>query len=69
MTFICDYALIDPMTLCYKINRANDRLEPIYRDLDEDAFSITIYTMFGTEDLSPAEAKQVEEIISPYLLK
>ena len=69
MEFICDYALIDPMTLCNRINRVNDRLNPAYRDIDDDAFSIAIYTMFGAEELTSEEAEQVEEIVTPYLLK
>lgn len=44
MAFICDYALIDPITLCYKVDHvASGVAFATYKDVDADCFSICVF--------------------------
>ena len=44
MTFVIDYALIDPMTLCYKVDHVAPNVAfATYKDIDEDCFQICIF--------------------------
>ena len=44
MSFVIDYALIDPMTLCYKVDHiAPDVAFATYEDIDEDCFKINVF--------------------------
>ncbi len=44
MSFVIDYALIDPMTLCYKVDHvAGGVAFATYEDIDEDCFRINVF--------------------------
>ena len=44
MSFIIDYALIDPMTLAYKVDHvAPDMAFATYEDIDEDCFRLNVF--------------------------
>lgn len=44
MSFVIDYALIDPMTLCYKVDHvAPNAVFATYKDIDEDCFKINVF--------------------------
>ena len=44
MSFTIDYALIDPMTLCYKVDHVAPNVAfATYKDIDEDCFKICIF--------------------------
>ena len=44
MSFVIDYALIDPMTLCYKVDHiAPDVAFATYEDIEEDCFKINVF--------------------------
>ena len=44
MSFICDYTLIDPITLAYKVDCATrDCAFATYEDIDEDCFKINVF--------------------------
>lgn len=44
MSFVIDYALIDPMTLCYKVDHVAPNVAfATYKDIDEDCFKICIF--------------------------
>lgn len=44
MSFCCDYALIDPITLCYKVDHVAPNVAfATYEDKDEDYFKINVF--------------------------
>lgn len=44
MSFVIDYALIDPMTLTYRVDHvAPDMAFATYQDIDEDCFRLNIF--------------------------
>ena len=44
MSFVIDYALIDPMTLCYKVDHVAPNVAfATYKDIDEDCFKINVF--------------------------
>lgn len=44
MSFVIDYALIDPMTLCYKVDHVAPNVAfATYKDIDEDCFRICVF--------------------------
>lgn len=47
MSFVIDYALIDPITLCYKVDHLGAEVFATYEDIDEDCFHLNVFP-FGT---------------------
>ena len=44
ISFIIDYSLIDPMTLCYKVDHVAPNVAfATYKDIDEDCFKINVF--------------------------
>ena len=44
MSFVIDYALIDPMTLAYRVDHvAPDMAFATYQDIDEDCFRLNVF--------------------------
>lgn len=44
MSFVCDYALIDPITLCYKVDHVAPGVAfATYEDIDEDCFRLNVF--------------------------
>jgi hypothetical protein len=44
MSFVIDYALIDPMTLAYRVDHvAPDMAFATYEDIDEDCFRLNVF--------------------------
>ena len=68
MSFVCDYALIDPITLAYKVD-CIDRSGAFatYRDIDEDSFQLCVFPV-GTV-IPTSVVTKITEIVNPYLLK
>ena len=45
MSFVCDYALIDPMTLAYRIDHVGAEVFATYEDIDEDCFRLNVFPL------------------------
>ena len=44
MSFVCDYALIDPVTLAYKVDCVDrGNIFATYEDIDEDCFRLNVF--------------------------
>ena len=44
MSFVIDYALIDPMTLTYRVDHAASNMAfATYADIDEDCFRLNVF--------------------------
>lgn len=67
MYFVCDYALIDPMTLCYKVDHISATAFATYEDIDEDCFRINIFP-YGKFIPSHVVLK-VQDAVDPYLFQ
>lgn len=65
MSFVCDYALIDPVTLCYKISHVSSTAFANYEDIDEDCFRVNVYP-YGKLIPVPV-VKAISGIVKDYL--
>lgn len=66
MSFVIDYALIDPMTLCYKVDHvAPDVAFATYKDIDEDCFKINVFP-YGKYIPNSAVLK-IADVVRDYL--
>ena len=66
MSFICDYALIDPITLAYKVDCV-DRSGAFatYRDIDEDSFQLCIFPVGAV--IPNSVVTKIAEVVKPYV--
>lgn len=66
MSFVIDYALIDPITLTYKVDHvAPDMAFATYEDIDEDCFRLNV---FPQEKTIPNKAVlAIAEVVRDYL--
>ena len=66
MTFIIDYALIDPITLCYRVDHvAPDVAFATFEDVDEDCFKLHVLPQ---GDVIPNSAVlAIAEVVRDYL--
>jgi hypothetical protein len=67
ISFICDYALIDPMTLIYRVDNVGAEVFATCEDIDEDCFRLDVFPLgevFGDEDFL-----KVANAVGDYLFK
>lgn len=67
MTFVIDYALIDPMTLVYKVDHVSATAFATYENINEDCFRINIFP-YGKFIPSHVVLK-IQDAINPYLFQ
>lgn len=68
MSFICDYALIDPIILAYKVDCATRNCAfTTYEDIDEDCFKINVFPQNGV--ISNKAVLKIAEVINPYIFE
>jgi hypothetical protein len=67
MIFICDYALIDPMTLIYRVDNVGAEVFATYEDIDEDCFRLDVFPL--GEDVSNEDILKVTDTVRDYLFK
>ena len=66
MSFIIDYALIDPMTICYKVDHvAGGVAFATYEDIDEDCFCLNVFPCGIT--IPDSIIPQIGEAVRDYL--
>ena len=66
MSFVCDYALIDPITLAYKVDCVDrGSIFTTYEDIDEDCFRINVFT--NKRFISGKTILAITEIVKDYL--
>lgn len=66
MSFICDYAIIDPITLAYKVDcSARGVVFATYEDIDEDTFEIHVFAQEG--EIPNKFVEKISNLIEPYL--
>lgn len=65
MAFICDYALIDPMTLIYRVDNVGAKVFATYEDIDENCFCLDVF--FLGEDVSDEDILKVTDTVRDYL--
>jgi hypothetical protein len=66
MAFVIDYALIDPMTLTYRVDHvAPGVVFATYLDIDEDCFKICVFP-YG-HDIPNSAVLAVTEVVRDYL--
>ena len=58
-TFIIEYAIIDPITLIQKIEKAFSGAMAIYKDIDEDYFELSVWDCENFEMLEDILAEYV----------
>lgn len=66
LSYICDYAIVSPILLMYKVDSAIRATFSTYEDLDEDRFILHVFPMDG-KVLSPADSAKVAEIVNSYI--
>ena len=66
MKIFCDYALIDPITLCNLIESISSFIIAMDYDIDEDTFEIDVDTLDG--ELTDAEIARIREVVKPYYI-
>ena len=67
MSFVCDYALIDLMTLCYRVNHISATAFATYEDINEDCFRINVFP-YGKFIPSHVVLK-VQDAVNSYLFQ
>ena len=68
MTFTFDYALIDPMTLMYKVDHAfRNIVFSTYEDIDEDSFLLHFFPFNG--EIPYEKIQEISDFVNPYLFE
>lgn len=66
MSFVIDYALIDPLTLCYKVDHVAPNVAfATYKDIDEDCFKINVFP-YG-KVIPNSAVLAIAEVVRDYL--
>ena len=67
ISFICDYALIDPLTLIHKVGNVGVEVFATCEDIDEDCFCLDVFPV--GEDFSDEDVFKVIDAVGIYLFK
>ena len=65
--YICDYATASPVILANRVMFVCDDVWCNWVDIDEDRFSLRVYSSCEDKGLSRKTLEQIETLVKPYL--
>ncbi len=67
VSYLLDYAKIDPITVQNRIESTMWNLWCMTYDIDDDCFKITVFPTYDNEMLSNDDLKQIDNIVKNYI--